>query len=208
MDCVPPMDDEPGPSSSNEHRPAPVSQEKEMLILPDASARDTIHATITNEEWQESERILRNIPSIRLTFCQKLAIASGHFQNDLCAALWFSYLLLYFEKVVGFSEPGIKTSSFPGTLMLIGQVGTKEFLGLQISHFHVYCYFVITFPHAISIFEQVVDGLATPLVGYEVDQTNIWPRNYGRCKSWHLWGRIYEHYNFSLISFCSNSDLI
>ncbi|VDM74794.1 unnamed protein product [Strongylus vulgaris] len=40
----------------------------------------------------------------------------GHFYNDLCASMWFTYLMIYLEKVLKFR------SSRAGLLMLIGQV--------------------------------------------------------------------------------------
>ncbi len=40
----------------------------------------------------------------------------GHFFNDLCACLWFSYVLLFFERVKGYSEVQA------GSLFLLGQV--------------------------------------------------------------------------------------
>lgn len=57
----------------------------------------------------------RPVPA-NLNFVQRVVIGSGHILNDLCASLWFSYLLLYLEKVVGFSS----TSS--AALLLLGQV--------------------------------------------------------------------------------------
>ncbi|VDN57486.1 unnamed protein product [Dracunculus medinensis] len=40
----------------------------------------------------------------------------GHFYNDLCASMWFTYFMIFLEKVLLFR------SSFAGALMLIGQV--------------------------------------------------------------------------------------
>jgi len=40
----------------------------------------------------------------------------GHVFNDICASMWFTYLLLFFQKVLGFSS----TSS--GVLLLVGQL--------------------------------------------------------------------------------------
>lgn len=39
----------------------------------------------------------------RLPFSQRLSYGVGHVLNDLCASMWFSYLLVYFHKVLGFS---------------------------------------------------------------------------------------------------------
>jgi Na+/melibiose symporter-like transporter len=52
----------------------------------------------------------------KLSICQKLCYGVGHFLNDLCASMWFTYLLIYFHKVIDFSN------SMAGTLMLVGQV--------------------------------------------------------------------------------------
>ena len=40
----------------------------------------------------------------------------GHVLNDMCASMWFTYLLLYFNKVLEFSN------IYSGILMLIGQL--------------------------------------------------------------------------------------
>ena len=50
-----------------------------------------------------------------LSFLQKIIIGGGHILNDLCASLWFSYFLLYFQNVAGLSP------SYAAVLMLIGQ---------------------------------------------------------------------------------------
>ena len=42
--------------------------------------------------------------------------AIGHFFNDCCASMWFTYLILYFKKVVNLSREA------PPTLLLIGQL--------------------------------------------------------------------------------------
>jgi len=57
----------------------------------------------------------RSVPA-NLNYMQRIVIGSGHILNDLCASLWFSYLLLYLEKVVGFS------STNSAALLLLGQV--------------------------------------------------------------------------------------
>eukprot|EP00111_Clytia_hemisphaerica_P004100 TCONS_00011719-protein len=47
---------------------------------------------------------------------QKVFYGVGHILNDLCANCWFSYVLLYWTKIVGLSETDA------GLLLLIGQV--------------------------------------------------------------------------------------
>ncbi|CAM4748854.1 unnamed protein product [Rotaria magnacalcarata] len=48
--------------------------------------------------------------------CRKFTFSIGHFLNDLCASVWFSYSLVFYHLVVKFSN------SSAGYLLLIGQV--------------------------------------------------------------------------------------
>lgn len=48
--------------------------------------------------------------------CRKFAFSIGHFLNDLCASIWFSYSLVFYHRVANFSN------SSAGYLLLIGQV--------------------------------------------------------------------------------------
>ncbi|XP_018427749.1 PREDICTED: major facilitator superfamily domain-containing protein 12 [Nanorana parkeri] len=51
-----------------------------------------------------------------LQVCQKLSYAFGHFLNDLCASMWFTYFLIYFHSILGFN------SFNAGLLLLVGQI--------------------------------------------------------------------------------------
>ncbi|XP_039250508.1 major facilitator superfamily domain-containing protein 12-like isoform X2 [Styela clava] len=51
-----------------------------------------------------------------LLFRQRLSFGVGHVLNDLCASMWFSYLLLFFHKVLKFSN------ATAGYLLLAGQI--------------------------------------------------------------------------------------
>ncbi|XP_067109358.1 major facilitator superfamily domain-containing protein 12-like [Osmerus mordax] len=51
-----------------------------------------------------------------LPFCRRISYAAGHFLNDLCASMWFTYLLVYYHSVLGFPN----TSA--GVLLLAGQI--------------------------------------------------------------------------------------
>ncbi|XP_068195949.1 major facilitator superfamily domain-containing protein 12-like [Antennarius striatus] len=53
----------------------------------------------------------RSLPAIK-----KLSYAVGHFLNDLCASMWFTYLLVFYHSVLGFQ------STYAGMLLLIGQI--------------------------------------------------------------------------------------
>ncbi|XP_061884358.1 major facilitator superfamily domain containing 12b isoform X1 [Entelurus aequoreus] len=59
----------------------------------------------------------QNVPAERtLSVCRRLCYASGHFLNDLCASMWFTYMLVYLHSVLGMQ------STFAGVLLLVGQV--------------------------------------------------------------------------------------
>ncbi|XP_054983229.1 major facilitator superfamily domain-containing protein 12 [Sorex araneus] len=51
-----------------------------------------------------------------LSLWARLSYAVGHFLNDLCASMWFTYLLLYLDSVRAYSSRGA------GLLLLLGQV--------------------------------------------------------------------------------------
>lgn len=51
-----------------------------------------------------------------LSVAARLSYAVGHFLNDLCASMWFTYLLLYLHSVRAYSSRGA------GLLLLLGQV--------------------------------------------------------------------------------------
>ncbi len=67
----------------------------------------TVH-TCTAEADQQSRP--------RLTIPRKLAYGVGHVFNDLCASMWFTYLVLFYHKVV------LLGNTYAGLLILIGQV--------------------------------------------------------------------------------------
>ncbi|XP_061588685.1 major facilitator superfamily domain-containing protein 12a [Cololabis saira] len=96
----------------------------------------------------------RSLPAL-----QRLSYAVGHFLNDLCASMWFTYLLVFYHSVLGFNNTNA------GVLLLVG---------------------------------QVADGICTPLIGYESDQTPGCG-NYGKRKTWHLVGTLSVVLSFSFI---------
>ena len=49
-----------------------------------------------------------------LTIVKKLSYGVGHVLNDLTASMWFSYLLIYLHRVIGFPN------NLSGYMMLIG----------------------------------------------------------------------------------------
>ena len=59
---------------------------------------------------------------------QRFCYSLGHVQNDICASMWFTYLLVFFQMVLGW-PPYVA-----GIIMLIGQVAdalSTPFVGLQ-----------------------------------------------------------------------------
>jgi len=52
----------------------------------------------------------------QLTPVKKLSYGVGHVLNDLTASMWFSYLLIYLHRVIGFNN------RLAGYMMLIGQL--------------------------------------------------------------------------------------
>lgn len=52
----------------------------------------------------------------RLPFKLQIAYGIGHVLNDVCASMWFTYLLVFFHLVLQFSN------SDAGLILLIGQV--------------------------------------------------------------------------------------
>lgn len=51
-----------------------------------------------------------------LSFRKRFSYGVGHVLNDLCASMWFSYLLLFYHKVLNFSN------STAGYILLAGQI--------------------------------------------------------------------------------------
>lgn len=63
-----------------------------------------------------------------LRFHERLGYSVGHVFNDLCASMWFSYLLVYFQFVLKFSP------TVAGMLLTFGQVAdgvATPFVGIQ-----------------------------------------------------------------------------
>lgn len=53
---------------------------------------------------------------VTLPLFKRLTYAVGHFFNDLCASMWFTYLLVYYHSVLGFKDTNA------GVLLLVGQI--------------------------------------------------------------------------------------
>ncbi|KAM4556676.1 major facilitator superfamily domain-containing protein 12-like [Fundulus diaphanus] len=55
-------------------------------------------------------------PQRSLAAVRRLSYAVGHFLNDLCASMWFTYLLVFYHSVLGFRNTNA------GVLLLVGQI--------------------------------------------------------------------------------------
>ena len=51
-----------------------------------------------------------------LTLRTKIGYGVGHVLNDLCSAMWFTYLLIFFHHILRFNN------TLSGIILLIGQV--------------------------------------------------------------------------------------
>ncbi|OQV17781.1 Major facilitator superfamily domain-containing protein 12 [Hypsibius exemplaris] len=63
-----------------------------------------------------------------LTLVRKACYGVGHVLNDLCAAMWFSYLLVFLHSVLNFSNV------YAGAVILLGQVAdalATPFVGIE-----------------------------------------------------------------------------
>lgn len=58
----------------------------------------------------------------------RLAYGTGHVLNDICASMWFTYLLVFFHLVLGFDP------TLAGVVLFIGQIAdavVTPFVGLH-----------------------------------------------------------------------------
>lgn len=69
---------------------------------------DGVEVKICDEEETDDGDVLTNI--------SRLSYGVGHVLNDLCASMWFSHLLIFYQKVVQLSNIGA------GVLLLTGQI--------------------------------------------------------------------------------------
>ena len=63
-----------------------------------------------------SQLIAVKKPPHHLSLFRKLAYGVGHVFNDMCASMWFTYLLVFFHFVVRLNN------TYAGLLLLIGQI--------------------------------------------------------------------------------------
>ena len=66
----------------------------------------------TMSAYGTTETLTKNV---KVPILVKLAYGTGHILNDMCASMWFTYLLIYFHKVLNFDHV------IGGALLTIGQ---------------------------------------------------------------------------------------
>ena len=101
-------------TSSNPHSvgPIPPSGSRYGSVLVDPSSYSSVepHKRDSVEE-AKGETAVHHLP-----FTRKAAYGFGHVFNDLCASMWFTYLLLFFHAVLRIDN------AYAGIILLIGQV--------------------------------------------------------------------------------------
>merc|ERR1719229_677126 len=73
----------------------------------------------TSEEVRDSNlgrRLSSRTDDATLSWKKRLAYGTGHILNDLCASMWFTYLLLFFHKVLCFDN------IYSGVILTCGQI--------------------------------------------------------------------------------------
>lgn len=120
----------------------------------------------------ESVTVTRN--ERPLSKLNKFCYSIGHIHNDLCASMWFTFLLIFFKEVIGL--PSLRAAN----LLLIGQVTdgiVTPLVGILSDRVRIPCYGSRKFVHFIGtvliaigfpfIFRQAVTPSLT-------DVNNIW----------------------------------
>ena len=62
------------------------------------------------------ERRRDSYSNLQVPLVKRIGYGVGHVLNDMCAAMWFTYLLIFFHNVVGFDN------IYAGALLAIGQL--------------------------------------------------------------------------------------
>lgn len=83
----------------------------QAAVATDPGSCQVITETVTTVATVGEQTTRASLPIPR-----KLAYGVGHVFNDLCASMWFTYLVLFFHKVV------LLGNTYAGMLILIGQL--------------------------------------------------------------------------------------
>ncbi|XP_049876892.1 major facilitator superfamily domain-containing protein 12-like isoform X2 [Pectinophora gossypiella] len=127
------------------------------ISLSHSWCRGKVNKKLLSQHHARNEmKLLRVLNKCRRKCCQlnqNVLFGFGHVYNDLCAAMWFSYMMLFLQAVLEMK------AAVAGSMLLLG---------------------------------QVVDALATPIVGILADR-------YSTKKCWHLTGCIIVTCTFPLL---------
>ena len=89
------------------------------MAIEDATSIESktlIHGESPGEATERSTDSLISRTHGHLPPLRRLAYGVGHVFNDMCASMWFTYLILFYHKVI------MLNNAFAGLLLLIGQV--------------------------------------------------------------------------------------
>jgi len=86
----------------------------DLWIMKSRSSCESVEGTGGSVQSEVATAAAQTPP--RLSVPRKLAYGMGHVFNDLCASMWFTYLVLFYHKVV------LLGNVYAGMLILIGQV--------------------------------------------------------------------------------------
>ncbi len=83
-----------------------------MVIKRTNSESDSFWLTTKNKVEEAFLDAMESTLSVK----KKAGFGLGHVLNDLCASMWFTYLLLFFHRVLQFEN------IYAGYVLLIGQI--------------------------------------------------------------------------------------
>lgn len=90
---------------------------------------NTSSTEVVRVEANEEDSLIVKPLRAKLKWTTRLAFSVGHVLNDLCASMWFTYLLVFFHLVLRFDN------SLSGIILLIGQIAdglATPFVGLEV----------------------------------------------------------------------------
>ena len=152
-----------------------------LIEYPETDDAQYIFSSLTSKVNFERQKLCRAMAAGgvgSISWGQKLSFGTGHVLNDLCASVWFSYLLVYLQYVL--------------------LVETFLIFNLKVD-VHIQCNISTKqIPSGLSgiilLIGQVADAISTPLVGILSDHGQCCCIggqklcNYGKRKIWHLVG--------------------
>uniref|UniRef100_A0A5S6Q7I0 Major facilitator superfamily (MFS) profile domain-containing protein n=1 Tax=Trichuris muris TaxID=70415 RepID=A0A5S6Q7I0_TRIMR len=94
----------------------PLCELTHFRAMIDGSTEDSDRQCIVSVVGRENGEHSFPEEATGLSVWRRVAFGFGHVYNDLCASMWFSYLLVFFKKVLLFSGPAA------GHIFLIGQI--------------------------------------------------------------------------------------